>query len=559
MKILSKRNVVRLLCLLAGALIITGTWATVAPSIGASSVLSIIAASVSVLLILAYVIPSNKEILRLSNSLKELTDYKIALEEYAFVVITDPQGRIISVTDKFCLASQYSRQELLGQNHNIVNSGFHSKEFMRHLWTTISQGKTWKGEIKNRAKDGSFYWVNTTIIPFLDENGSPRQYVAIHADITERKHTELAYARLMAVVESSDDAIVSIDMNGIITTWNHGAENIYGYPATEAVGTSILELIPAHHKGEESLILNKAQQGEKLYHFETLRQTRDGRLIDVSITTAPLKDEAGKIVGIFKVARDITERKATEKTLQELNETLELKVADRTKELEVVNKELESFSYSVSHDLRAPLRGMAGFSQILKENYGSVLDEKGQQYVDRILAAADRMGLLIDDMLTLSQVARNDFKPQLIDLGKLANDIIDNLRQGTPDREVEFVVSKDMTTHGDPHLLKILLENLLGNAWKFTSRIPHAHIEFFSKTEGTRQIFCLQDNGAGFDMRYADKIFAPFQRLHTVAEFPGTGIGLAIVQRIVHRHSGRIWGQGTIDHGADFYFTIETA
>lgn len=495
---------------------------------------------------------------QLVESQRELRNYQTALDEHAIVAFTDPLGRITEVNDKFCSISQYTREELLGQDHRIVNSGAHPKEFMQALWTTISQGQVWEGEIKNRAKDGSTYWVNTTIIPFLDDEGKPRQYVAIHADVTARKQAELASARLAAVVESSDDAILSIDLNAIIATWNPGAENIFGYSAAEMVGTSVLQLIPADGEAEELLILDKARRDEKLYHFETIRQTKDGRLIDVSITASPLKDRSGQVVGVSKVARDITERKAAQKKLQDLNETLELKVVNRTTELELVNKELESFSYSVSHDLRAPLRAIAGFTQILKENHGSKLDEKALEYLDRVIAASDRMSVLIDDMLTLSRVARNDFSPESVDLGKLAHDILENLRQSNPDRQVEVIFTDGLTTRGDPRLLTILLENLFGNAWKFTSKTPCARIEFSSDCDGPHPVFCIRDNGAGFDMRYADKIFAPFQRLHTVTEFPGTGIGLAIVQRIIHRHRGRIWAEGKVDHGAAFHFTIET-
>lgn len=494
---------------------------------------------------------------QLIESLRKLTDYKIALDEHANVAITDPQGRIRSVNAKFCAISQYAREELVGQDHRLVNSGAHSKEFMRDLWTTISRGEIWKGEIKNRAKDGSYYWVNTTIVPFLDDRGKPRQYMAIHTDITERKRAELTTTRLAAVIESSDDAIVSMDLDGVIATWNIGAEKIYGYSAEEVIGTSIVRLIPAERREEELHILSLARRGGKLHHFETLRRTKAGQWIDVSVTASPLKDESGQVVGVSKVGRDITERKVTEKKLEELNETLELKVAERTKQLEVANKELESFSYSVSHDLRAPLRGIAGFTQILKDNYGSTLDEKAQEYLSRVLAATDRMGVLIDDMLALSRVTRNDFTPQQIDLRVLARGIVENLRHSSPDREVEIIISEGMTTQGDPRLLTILLENLLGNAWKFTSKVPHARIELSSETDGDDRIFCLRDNGAGFDLRYADKIFAPFHRLHTVTEFPGTGIGLAIVQRIVHRHGGRIWAEGEVGRGATFHFTIE--
>lgn len=237
-------------------------------------------------------------------------------------------------------------------------------------------------------------------------------------------------------------------------------------------------------------------------------------------------------------------------------EELEARVRARTAQLEAANRELEAFSYSVSHDLRAPLRSIDGFGKALEEDVGDTLDPSARDHLKRIRVATARMGGLIEEMLELAKVSRGDLRPQKIDVSDLARSIADDLRRQEPERQVEIVIADDLVAHGDPSLLRAVLENLLGNAFKFTSRVPDAKIELFARVEGNDYIYVVRDNGAGFNMKYANKLFAPFQRLHSEAEFPGTGVGLATVQRIIHRHGGRIWAEGTPGAGATFSFTL---
>jgi PAS domain S-box-containing protein len=493
---------------------------------------------------------------QLESSLKEIADLKAALDEHAIVAVTDPQGRITYVNDKFCSISKYSRDELLGQDHRIINSGYHPKAFIRNLWTTIAHGKVWKGEIKNKAKDGTFYWVDTTIVPFLNEQNKPRQHVAIRADITQRKNAEEAQVRLAAIVNSSDDAIIGKTLNGIITSWNPGASKVFGYSAEEAIGKSMLMLIPLERRNEEPEILARIGRGESVDHFETVRVRKDQKRIDVSATISPIRDANGKIVGASKIARDITERKRSEEEIRRLNVDLEHRVIERTAELEAANKELEAFSYSISHDLRAPLRAINGFAEMVLEDFSSQLPEEGQRYLDRIRNGGRQMGELIDDLLTFSRLSRQPVKRESVNIGALVKNVLDDLKPLLANREVEMQIGQLPDCTGDSALLKQVWVNLLSNAIKYSRGRKPAVIEIRCTREDGEDIFSVRDNGAGFDMQYADKLFGVFQRLHRSDEFEGTGVGLAIVQRIIHRHNGRVWAESAVDHGATFFFSL---
>jgi PAS domain S-box-containing protein len=494
------------------------------------------------------------------ESLKELCafcEFKAALDEHAIVAVTDPQGKINYVNDKFCVISKYSREELLGQDHRIINSGYHPQEFMRDLWTTIARGSVWRGEIRNRAKDGSIYWVDTTIVPFLNEAGKPRQYIAIRADITERKRAEEAQERLAAIVTSSDAAIIGKTLAGIITDWSPGAEALFGYAAAEAIGRPMTLTFPPDRLPEEAEILSRIGRGESVKHYETVRQRKDGAPVDVSVTVSPILDRRGKIVGASTVARDITERKRAEAEVLRLNVGLEARVVQRTAELEEANQELEAFSYSVSHDLRAPLRAVNGFAGIVLEDYGSVLPPEGKHYLERVRDGGKRMGELIDDLLAFSRLGRLPLGLRGVDTKRLVQEVISELNLPATGRPIETRVADLPACQGDPALLKQVWMNLLSNAVKYSRERTPAVVEVGCERNHGECVFFVRDNGVGFDMQYAGKLFGVFQRLHRAEEFEGTGVGLAIVKRVVHRHGGRVWARAEAGRGATFYFTLK--
>jgi light-regulated signal transduction histidine kinase (bacteriophytochrome) len=249
-------------------------------------------------------------------------------------------------------------------------------------------------------------------------------------------------------------------------------------------------------------------------------------------------------------------RNRAENELLELNNQLEQRVAERTARMEAANKELEAFAYSVSHDLRTPLRSMDGFSQILLSEYKDNLDPTAQDYLMRIRGASQRMGQLIDDLLRLSRISRAELRVSQVNLSEIAQSIIEELREAQPERQVDFDVTPDMHAEADAALIRVVLVNLIHNAWKFTNQRERAHIEFGTFLKDGEKVYFVRDNGAGFEMTYVGKLFGVFQRLHNDRDFPGTGIGLATVQRIILRHGGRVWAEGAVDQGATFYFTL---
>jgi PAS domain S-box-containing protein len=361
-------------------------------------------------------------------------------------------------------------------------------------------------------------------------------------------------ATLRGVVESAPDGIIVVDGTGAIVLVNRQAQRMFGYEEQELLGQLIEMLLP------DRLRTRHVEYCQGYFQSPTTRpmgiglslagRRRDGSEFPVEISLSPMPTSDGLLV--TGVIRDVTDRRQVEEQIRTLNENLARRIA----ELDAVNKELEAFSYSVSHDLRAPLRSIDGFGQALLEEYAEHLDDTAADYLRRIRAATQRMGELIDDLLDLSRVTRREMRHEDVDLSALATTVIGDLTKAQPPRDIEVQIAAGLVGRGDAHLLRVLLENLLGNAWKFTGRQTAARVEFGARREGDRLVYYVRDNGVGFDMTYAHKLFGAFQRLHAATEFPGTGIGLATVERIVHRHGGRVWAHSEIGQGATFFFTL---
>ncbi len=361
--------------------------------------------------------------------------------------------------------------------------------------------------------------------------------------------------QLQALIDHTNAVIYMRDLDGRYMVVNREYERLFHLRREEIVGLTDHDLFPAEIADEFRANDLRAASGGGPVHVEEVAPGVDGPHTYITVKF-PLLDGAGQPYAVCGISTDITPRKRAEEQVRELNAELEQRVRDRTAELEATARELDAFAYSVSHDLRAPLRSLHGFSEVLLEDYAGRLDDEGRQYLQRIQANVARMGQLIDDLLRLSRASRIGLKRERVDIGAQASEIIDGLRGVEPGRRAEVVIADALMTTGDSRLIRLALENLLSNAWKFTGRREHAIISVGAVRQPGHQVFFVRDNGAGFDMRYAGKLFDPFQRLHPAAEFEGSGIGLAIVHRILSRHGGRIWAESEPGKGSTFFFTL---
>jgi PAS domain S-box-containing protein len=455
------------------------------------------------------------------------------------MVIAGRDGRIVLVNSQTEKLFLYDRSELIGQPVEIlVPERFRERHPAHRIaYAHDPRFRAMGSELAlyGRRKDGTEFPVEISLSPLATEDGALVS-TAIR-DISDRKLTE---NKFRALLESAPDAMVIVGRDGRIVLVNAQAEIMFGYPRAELLAQEVEKLIPhryrmkhPNHRGGffDDPKVRGMGTGLELYGLR-----RDGSEFPIEISLSPIETPEGTLVS--SAIRDMSDRKRTAVALT------------------LANRELEAFSYAVAHDLRAPLRGMSSFASILLEDYQDRLDAQGQDCLREIQDNAERMGRLIDALLSLSRVTRTELKPEHVDLSVIAKTVLNELASAHPEQRVKTIVPEPLYAEVDPDLGRILLQNLLRNAWKFTSKVADPVIEFGRCEQNDGAAFFVRDNGAGFDPAYADKLFVPFQRLHSAAQFPGTGIGLATVQRIVHRHGGRVWAAGAVDTGATFYFTL---
>ncbi len=484
------------------------------------------------------------------------------VKDYAIFML-DPLGHITSWNRGAERIKGYRSDEIIGQHFSC----FYPREDIergkpeQELSVAASEGRL-EDEGWRVRKDGSRFWADVVITAVRDEAGSLGGFSKVTRDITGRKQAEdtlrESEERIRSVIDTVHEAFIAMDTEGRITDWNHQAESTFGWPRSEAIGRPLAQtIIPAqyreaHMRGLQHFLATG--QGPVLNkRIEITALHRDGHEFPVELTIAPLR--LGLTYTFNSFVHDITARKQAEEALGRQKAEL----ARSNAELAAANKELEAFTYSVSHDLRAPLRQISGFSQILAREFGLRIDPAALHCLQHIQKGVQQMGKLVDDLLNLGRVGRQALKEQLTDLYSLIEAVLTDLKPEAEGRKIEWIIGKLPSAKCDPGLIKLVFANLLSNAIKFTRHQERAIIQVDQMILDGEVVFFVRDNGVGFNMRYVDKLFGIFQRLHLQEDFEGTGVGLANVQRIIHKHGGRVWAEAEPYKGATFYFTLGAA
>jgi PAS domain S-box-containing protein len=485
------------------------------------------------------------------------------------MALINSEFRIINANSTFCQLMGYSENEL--QNLTFRDITYKTIENEEQFITNLIKGEipVFKTEKQYKRKDSKVIWGALTVTANFSHDGKFLYNLAIVEDISARKHAEEELlenkAYLDAALASMADAVFISDKTGKFILFNEAFATFHRFPDKESCSKQFSDypdilnvFLP---NGEEAPVdrwaVSRALSGEVAVNEEYIVQRKDtGEKWIGSYNFGPIRDSNGEIMGSVVVGRDITHLKDNENKIRSLNETLEQRVEERTAQLKAVNKELEAFSYSVSHDLRAPLRSINGFTQILMEEYAPKIDSEGSRICDIIMQSSKKMGVLIDDLLAFSRLSRSEMTTSEINMRDLITLSYNDLIVHGFNKKIELNIGDICDSEGDPNMIKQVWTNLLSNAIKYSSKNDLIKIDINCHKADGINTYSIKDNGVGFDMEFKEKLFGVFQRLHSVADFEGTGVGLAIVQRIVIRHGGSVWAKGEVGTGAEFYFSL---
>ena len=480
--------------------------------------------------------------------LSELHNRLVAIVESAddAIVSKSLDGTILTWNEGAQRIFGYAADEIVGKNISMLAPPEHADEIPRILERVAQGEKIDHFETKRYTKDGRIITVSLTVSPIRDAAGNVIAASKVARDITDTRKVSELQERLAAIVESSDDAIISKDLDGFITSWNRGAEKLFGYTADEVVGTHISGLAPPDVVDEIPEILARLRRGESIDHYETKRRTKDGRILTVSLTISPIRDAAGNVIGASKVGRDVTDREAHEKALRAANAALSRS-----------NEDLQQFAYSASHDLQEPLRMVSAYGQLLKTKFGGKLGPEGERYLGFTIEGAQRMEHLLRDLRAYTQASTAEQEPALsVDSTRAFEKAIRNL--GTLIEETNAEITRTRLPGSacmHEFRLELIFQNLIGNAIRYRgSESPRIHVA--AGASGPDWQFSVQDNGMGIDPDYHKLVFGLFKRLHSSSTYPGTGMGLAICERVISRAGGRIWVESELGKGSTFFFTL---